>query len=425
MKQYLSTWAMLMLASHLCLSNPSYGCSMTKIVHNGKTFVGNNEDSWATHPIIWFETNNAKYDVAYLGQQRNNELQGAINEIGLVYDAFLVNASDNPSNNLHPNRTHFLKSIMQNCSSVREVKKYIEKENKWLYTMGMLWFVDAYGESLVVEPDSMFLENEPYAALSNFRPSDYPDRSTIPISRYHRAMKLMSQGLESTHEYCATVMDTMHSCRGSLGEGTLYKSVYDLDEKLIYFYFYHDYNTEVKFDLLTEFDKGDHTLNISQLFPKNLEYKKLLDYKTPFNSGAIYWILIVSLVLALSLSIYLFVHLVIQFIKQKRSVFEINTFVLGMMIATNMMICTLMPILLLREPIFYFGINGSLRNFPITTIEHFPSIIGILSIPILIWVVQTLWKRRKSLFYSMAITLNTFMLLTITGLSFYWGLMRP
>ncbi|MFT5920229.1 MAG: hypothetical protein ACI9FU_002047 [Granulosicoccus sp.] len=401
------------------------GCSMCKITVDGKTIVGNNEDSWATNPILWFETSDDYFDVAYLGQQSNDDLQGAINETGLVFDAFLVNPSEKQTGSIHPNKSAFLRRIMQNCKSVRDVKRLIEEEEKWLYYMGMLWFIDPSGESLIVEPDTMILENESYTALSNFKPSEYQDQSKIPLSRYHKAMKLMSTGAKPTPEFCTAVMDTMHACRGSLGEGTLYTSVYDLEEKQVHFYFYHDFSTPVVIDLLAEFKKGDHLILLPELFPPNKEYQKLLNYKTPFNSRATYSMMISCFIIALLLSFYLFIHLTAALIKNRTKALNIESLFVGVLIATNALICILIPLLLLRQPVFYFGISGSLRSFPFTQIEYAPLLIAFVSIPLMAWVFSSLRKRRGFSLYSASITINALILMITTGFNFYWGLIIP
>jgi hypothetical protein len=74
----------------ILLSIPSLclACSMYKITKNGKTIVGNNEDWLSPNHQFWFESgSNGKFGVMYMGQL-DNFAQGAINEVGLLFDGF-------------------------------------------------------------------------------------------------------------------------------------------------------------------------------------------------------------------------------------------------------------------------------------------------------------------------------------------------
>jgi hypothetical protein len=61
---------------------------MYKISKNGKTIVGNNEDWLSPNHQFWFESGTkSKFGVMYMGQL-DNFAQGAINEVGLLFDGF-------------------------------------------------------------------------------------------------------------------------------------------------------------------------------------------------------------------------------------------------------------------------------------------------------------------------------------------------
>ncbi len=67
----------------------------------------------------------------------------------------------------------------------------------------------------------------------------------------------------------------MHVCRKNLGDGTLLTSLWNLKTGEISLYFYHDYKHVVQFNLKDELGKGDHFMEISKLFPPNVEFQKL------------------------------------------------------------------------------------------------------------------------------------------------------
>lgn len=61
---------------------------------------------------------------------------------------------------------------------------------------------------------------------------------------------------------------------------TQYSNVYDIKNRKVYLYHFHDYDHVVEIDLLNELEKGDHSYYISHsidmpdLFPNNDEFDK-------------------------------------------------------------------------------------------------------------------------------------------------------
>ncbi len=82
--------AVLTLIAVLCFDN-AFPCSMYKITANGKTMVGNNEDSWGRDAKIWFERGTKdKFGVVCVGYARKQHPDGGMNEYGLTFDAFTM-----------------------------------------------------------------------------------------------------------------------------------------------------------------------------------------------------------------------------------------------------------------------------------------------------------------------------------------------
>ena len=76
-------------------------------------------------------------------------------------------------------------------------------------------------------------------------------------------------------------MDSIH--QETKWGGTLYTTVYDLNNGKVYLYDFYDYDNVVTFDLREELKKGDRVLNIPELFPNNevgkryfVEYNRIL-----------------------------------------------------------------------------------------------------------------------------------------------------
>ena len=56
----------------------------------------------------------------------------------------------------------------------------------------------------------------------------------------------------------------------------MYSNIYDLDDRLVYLYNFHDFENEVVIDLSDELKKGPHVVELPSLFPRNSAYKSLV-----------------------------------------------------------------------------------------------------------------------------------------------------
>jgi hypothetical protein len=270
---------------------PVRPCSMFKITFGGKTMVGNNEDAWRENSRIWFEVGrDGHYGAAYVGHD-DGFPQGGMNEAGLAYDGFAVYGrvlrpvvGKEKLGGALADKVGFLKSIMQQCGTVEEVQRFVNRFDRSVFNHGMFLFIDKKGDYLVVEVDTTILGHDAKYVLANFCPSLTPDPSTVKMGRYRRGVAFLRDKWDSSLRFCTAMMDTMHECRPRLGDGTTYTSIYDLSAGVIYLYFYHDYARCVSFDLGRELAKGDHSLLMTSLFPPNAEYERFVRHKTPFNS---------------------------------------------------------------------------------------------------------------------------------------------
>ncbi len=258
----------------------AYGCSMFKITMYGKTIVGNNEDYWNPNTRIWFERGKGhEYGVAFVGY---NDFwpQGGMNQAGLVFDGFAMPyLAINDTLGKKELKADFLKDIMKKCTTVDDVKKYFAQYNLTGLETSMFLFIDKTGKYLIVEGDSLISGNNQYYVLSNFYPSQVKDESKINIPIYQKGKRLLESCRDTSISFCASVMDTMHQ-ETKWGGGTLYTTLYDLKDGIIYLYSFHDYNYVVKFNLTQEFEKGDHILVIPKLFPGN---NKGMEFLNDYN----------------------------------------------------------------------------------------------------------------------------------------------
>lgn len=278
MRRYLLIMVVLMQS----ISVSSFACSMFVIKMNSKVMVGNNEDFWNQNSRMWFEQGDDKnFGVVYVGFD-DFWPQGAINEKGLVFDGFAMPYQEinNFAGKKPPEQEDFLHFIMRTCTTVNEVKNFFSQLDLRGMETSMFYFVDKSGKQLIVEGDSLEIRNKSYDITSNFYPSQYDDLNDVTIKHYQKGRKLIESKQDTSVSFCASLLDSLHQ-ETSWGGGTLYSTLYDLNEGIIYLYFNHDFENVIKINVKDELAKGNHTLIIPELFPNN---KKGQEYYNSYNN---------------------------------------------------------------------------------------------------------------------------------------------
>jgi tetratricopeptide (TPR) repeat protein len=264
-----------------------HACTMIKITVKGKTIVGNNEDFTNADTRIWFEPGTGKrFGVVYVGYSQLSP-EGGVNETGLVFDAFGM--SNKPlkdtTGKLPIFEMDLKRRIMQECSTVEQVKALIDKYNLYFWSHAVWVFVDKSGNYLAVDGDSVTLGNNHYFVHTNFRQCEIKDEKEITCPRYLKAMALLKSRVEASTVYCTSLMDSVHQ------QTTLYTTVYDLDAGTIDLYNFHNYTKVIRFNVKEELKKGKRVLHIPELFPDviNPGYQGMLRLKAAFDSLAFYF----------------------------------------------------------------------------------------------------------------------------------------
>jgi tetratricopeptide (TPR) repeat protein len=245
-------------------------CSMYKITKNGRTFVGNNEDFLSPNNQFWFEVAGDKeFGVMYMGLL-DDFAQGAINEAGLVFDGFAM--PELPITNTE-GKTEIsigkaIKNIMQNKSTVEEVKSYLETINLGSLSSSMVVFVDKSGTYLIVEGDLLIIGEESEKSFSNFYYSQTQSVEDVTLPWFQAGQEFLktTKG-EATLDYCSNAMKSMKQKSSDLFS-TQFSTIYDLTSLKIRVYLYHDFTEYVELDLMLELKKGNHKTMMVDLFPK-------------------------------------------------------------------------------------------------------------------------------------------------------------
>ena len=405
----------------------TFACSMCKVTINGRTYLGNNEDSWRMGSKIWFEKGRTgRLGALYVGYG-NNFPQGGMNEAGLAFDGLTtypkaIRTSLSKKNIENP--LAFVKEIMQTCKTVEDVKRYAVQYNRQtFFNSGEYLFADRSGNYLVIESDTMISGNDEKYIIANFCPSVTPHNERLNWERYKRAdLFLTNHNGDTSAGYCLALVDTMHECRKGHGDGTMYSFVADLQTKDFTLYFYHDYKHAVKFNLKDELAKGDHALDMPALFPFNAEFRELIDYKTPQNNA----VMLAFLYLCAGLFTFSSLFFIISFIAGRWKAVERPShyaWVRLLLFASGFILLYYVIALVRNQPVFYASAPYQDYKFSLLTIAScIPFLLLLLIIPLISMNVRILQHSVWNAFSKCLLMVNSLIYLTLILLFAYWGL---
>lgn len=405
----------------------AYPCSMYKVTIGGRTMVGNNEDSWRLTSRIWFEAATAeRYGAAYVGYSEKPNPEGGVNEYGLAYDAFTMpHRSNLPPKD--PTKQDFnygeMRRILQQCKTVDEVYARLSKENLHilngspLFNGGMILFVDRSGKYLVVEADALTLGDDPKFVLANFSYAHTQDLGAVTMARYCRGAAYLRDKLDTSIAFCTGLSDTMSVNRQRVGDGTLYTTIYDLQDGLIYAYFFHDYSRVKVFNLAEELKKGDHEYAFASLFPDNAGYARFKDFRTPQNSPPLFALVAACGLLFLISGLYFGVS---WWRSGSASASRNWKLVLGLL---ALGLSWYAFVLIRNQSVYYFPAPYRDEPFTLSNLtSYFPFLLLALIVPLLRnnW---RLWQQGSWTGFARSLyTLDLLAMVVWLGLFGYWGL---
>jgi hypothetical protein len=242
------------------------GCSVFYATDGDLALAGNNEDFLIPLTKVWFvPATSDSFGGVYFGFD-NYFAQGGMNDQGLFFDGLALSEAvpvDVEGKEPAPAPPGDL--ILAGCGTVACVVEMFER-----YSFGESWsfqlfFGDATGESVIIEPGEIIRQRGGYQVATNFRQSVTPD-DEITCPRYLTAVDLLDSMTILSVENMRDVLDAVHVEEGSQ---TLYSNVYDLTHRLVHVYYFHDYEHSVVFDLTEELAEGAHGYDLPALFPPN------------------------------------------------------------------------------------------------------------------------------------------------------------
>ena len=409
--------------------NKVMACSMYKITVDGKTMVGCNHDAWLTTPKIWFETAKHKneYGTVFTGSREvspsRTTPQSGMNIVGLAFSrlASYYPVQNNPfSNRLKiTSEADYLSEILHKCTTVKEVKKHIEQYDHSFFLNDVFIYIDSLGDYLIVEPYKLIEGNNPNYVLANFCPSITDNKKARKLERYRNGEDFLKNNKAiASLDFCSTLSETMSVCRSRNGDGTLITSIIDTKEKIVSVYFYHNFDTVVQFSLTDELSKGDHILNLPEIFPTNAEFERLVNFKTPSNTIALRVLLVLIAGLLALLSFALFIS---QLRKNKTTSLSLKSVVVISLL--NLILIAYIFVLITNQGIFYFDVPYKHPTSSLITASSYTPFLLLLSFtPIIIYTRNRLKSDIIKLWIKATLVLNnTVYFLLVLGFG-YWGL---
>ncbi len=413
----------------LFFANEACACSMYKLTVDGKTFVGCNHDDWWITPKIWFENavQPGHHGAAFTGarEMSNNRTapQSGMNTAGLVFSrlASYHPLQENPFIGKEPitDEVAYLSEILHACATVEEVKRYIERFDYSYFISGVFIYIDKSGDYLIVEPYQLTEGNDPTYVLANFCPSITTTSDARRQVRYRNGQDFLAQHRpEASLAYCTALSDTMHVSRKRIGDGTLTTSIWNPDALTVDLFFYHDYNLPVQFALTEELAKGDHVVNIPDIFPPNAGFERMVSYKTPSNTPAMRTALVLA---AGVLGLFSFLLVVAWFWKRNRKVLTMLTVV--SMTLINSLLVVYLAVLATHRGVFYIDAPYTDPGAPlISASSYIPFLLALAFLPLLIHALRKLKSPFTATFPVVVVVLSNHLVYLFLMVCFgYWG----
>jgi hypothetical protein len=244
------------------------GCTTVYATDGVQMLGGNNEDFVDPLTKVSFvPASEGTFGRVYFGYE-NWWTEGGMNDQGLFFDGLAVGIEVpvvREGKQLYGG-TSFIDYVMARCATVACVVEmyetyYTEETWAWQHLFG-----DATGESVIIEPQEMLRQRGGYQVVTNFYQSTTPPEER-DCWRFDTATQMLEGSPALSVEYMRDVMAAVH--QPGPGSRTLYTNVYDLANRIVYLYYYHDYEHVVVIDLEEELAKGSHSYDVGGLFPPN------------------------------------------------------------------------------------------------------------------------------------------------------------
>ncbi len=271
----------------LFLAGKTYSCTILCFARDSVVLGGSNEDWKDPLTRMWiYPPAGSSHGWIKFGFAGGFP-QGGMNDQGVFWDATAGTHREMPRSEACKTLYSgvLMEKVILECGSVEDAVRifeafYSEDQYRAQYLVG-----DAHGNSVVSDGDSIVLKTGEFQVLTNFHLSE-PALGGYPCWRYDKAIELCS-GCESlTPYFMGTVLASTHQ---EGGYPTRYSNIYDLKNRQVYLFHFHNYEEFLMIDLLEEMGAGIHSWDIPSLFSQVKVLGPDTGETLPGNSAVVSW----------------------------------------------------------------------------------------------------------------------------------------
>jgi len=246
-------------------------CTVFNASNDSIAFGASNKDWHNTDTrILILPASEGKYGRMYFGYQIAEGFQnvGGINEHGLWYDGASLPERFDVTNHLNKPtiQGELCEKALDECVTIEEVIEIYSTYFTPHWDGHSMWS-DANGNSVIIEygeDDVVFVQKQdPYQVMTNHYISDSTNTRWYNCYRYQVAEYQLENSNDISLNLFTQILDQTHQAGI---DPTLYSNIYDLKNKVIYIYNFHNYNEFVKLDLEIELAKGENYYDLPSLF---------------------------------------------------------------------------------------------------------------------------------------------------------------
>lgn len=395
-------------------------CSGFYIAKDSVILAGKNTDATDWKSKIWFSpATDSTFGYVCFGFEYPF-LSDGMNDKGLVVYHFTGHEKKITKSIHKPTYDGVLSElVLATCQTVNDVKILLDKYNLSLFHNGMIMYSDKYGNSMIVEGDTIIYKKHFYQVCMNTYQSEC-NEDTHPFWKQVASKQMIPQAKEFTYSFCRDVLIHMRD------DVTQFSIIYDVNRLKFSVYLFHDYDCRIDFDLLSQLKNGKQIYDLHTFFPKESKYHQVyIQRQSPQNNVLILLILIIcGLAFLYTIIVWPSARLIknIEFKEKNEKKPEINKAKL-----LSFIICILLTIYLIVlvnfNVIFQIGMPVNFSNLPfiIRLVSEIPLLVIVLIIPLIILNYKTLKKPDQSKYTKWHLTINTILYLILLGLFLYWG----
>jgi len=234
---------------------------------NGIIVLGGNNEDWSDpNTKFWFIPSiGGKHGWIKFGFAGGYP-QGGMNDQGVFWDATGCPYLDMPFSEENKEKFNgsLMQKVMEECASVDEAilifeNYYCDDQYRAQYLIG-----DRFGNSMIVEGDSIISKSSNYQVLTNFYHS-HPELGGYPCWRYEKANELLYNNNGISELLFGNILASTHQ------EGkypTQYSQIYNLKDNIIYLFYFHNFNEMIVIELNEELPRGARSYLLPDLFSK-------------------------------------------------------------------------------------------------------------------------------------------------------------